>query len=139
MLLQRLAKLLLDVRVDRVEVASARVSDGERDAVRMICNFAERSGLLDHIEVLGFVDGCQSVDWIRDCGGKVINLLAKGSRRHCEQQLAGYHQLLMGKKRHTAGLLAITQGAVHNLYGRRYVSVGGQLFFFSHCSIRCWF
>lgn len=80
-------KLLLDVRVDRVEVASARVSDGERDAVRMICNFAERSGLLDHIEVLGFVDGCQSVDWISDCGGKVINLLAKGSRRHCEQQL----------------------------------------------------
>ena len=33
-------KLLLDVGVDRVEVASARVSDGERDAVRMICNFA---------------------------------------------------------------------------------------------------
>ena len=79
--------LLKDVNVDRVEVASARVSEGEKDAVAKICRYAEREGYLDRIEVLGFVDHNKSVDWIRDCGGKVINLLAKGSFKHCTQQL----------------------------------------------------
>ena len=79
--------LLQDIKVDRVEVASARVSEGERDAVKMICNYADRTGGIEKIEVLGFVDGNKSVDWIHDCGGRVINLLAKGSRKHCEQQL----------------------------------------------------
>ena len=79
--------LLQDVKVDRVEVASARVSEGEKSAVQMICNYADRTGGIDKIEVLGFVDGNKSVDWIHDCGGKVINLLTKGSRKHCEQQL----------------------------------------------------
>jgi D-citramalate synthase len=37
--------------------------------------------------VLGFVDGGKSVDWIADCGGKVLNLLAKGSLKHCTHQL----------------------------------------------------
>ena len=32
--------LLSDVKVDRIEVASARVSEGEKEAVRMICRFA---------------------------------------------------------------------------------------------------
>jgi D-citramalate synthase len=79
--------LLKEVNVDRLEVASARVSEGEKDAVTKICRFAEREGYLDRIEVLGFVDHHQSVDWIRDRGGKVINLLAKGSWKHCTQQL----------------------------------------------------
>ena len=79
--------LLHDVGVDRIEVASARVSEGEKNAVRMICHAAETAGMLDRVEVLGFVDGNKSVDWIRECGGKVINLLAKGSKRHCSQQL----------------------------------------------------
>ena len=43
--------------------------------------------MLDRVEVLGFVDGKLSIDWIADCGGKVINLLAKGSLRHCTHQL----------------------------------------------------
>ena len=80
-------KLLHDVNVDRIEVASARVSEGEKDAVSMICRFAQQIDRLDRVEVLGFVDGGKSVDWIRDCGGKVINLLAKGSLKHCTQQL----------------------------------------------------
>ena len=79
--------LLRDVNVDRIEVASARVSEGEKDAVTRICKFAEREGYLDRVEVLGFVDHDKSVDWIRDCGGRVINLLAKGSLKHCTQQL----------------------------------------------------
>ena len=80
-------KLLSDVNVDRIEVASARVSEGEKEAVSMICRYAEKVGLLERVEVLGFVDGGQSVDWISECGGKVINLLAKGSLKHCTQQL----------------------------------------------------
>ena len=79
--------LLKDVNVDRIEVASARVSEGEKDAVKMICRAAERDGMLGRVEVLGFVDGHLSVDWIKECGCKVINLLAKGSLRHCTQQL----------------------------------------------------
>ena len=80
-------KLLRDVNVDRIEVASARVSEGEREAVRMICRYAREIGRLDRVEVLGFVDGGKSVDWIADCGGQVINLLAKGSLKHCTHQL----------------------------------------------------
>lgn len=79
--------LLSDVKVDRIEIASARVSEGERDAVRMICRYAELNGILNKVEVLGFVDGNKSVDWIHDCGGRVINLLAKGSLKHCTLQL----------------------------------------------------
>ncbi len=83
-----IARMLLQkVKVDRIEVASARVSEGEREAVTMICRYAASVGLLDRVEVLGFVDGHESVDWIASCGGRVINLLAKGSRKHCEEQL----------------------------------------------------
>ena len=80
-------KLLHDVNVDRIEVASARVSDGEKEAVGMICRYARQIDRLERVEVLGFVDGGKSVDWIADCGGKVINLLAKGSLKHCTHQL----------------------------------------------------
>ncbi len=80
-------KLLRDVSVDRIEVASARVSEGEHEAVKMICRYARQIGRLDRVEVLGFVDSHRSVDWIASCGGRVINLLAKGSLRHCIGQL----------------------------------------------------
>jgi D-citramalate synthase len=80
-------KLLQNLNVDRIEVASARVSEGEKEAVSMICRFAAQIGRLDRVEVLGFVDGGKSIDWISQCGGKVINLLAKGSLKHCTQQL----------------------------------------------------
>ncbi len=80
-------KLLSDVNVDRIEVASARVSDGEKEAVTMICRYAKQINRLERVEVLGFVDGGKSIDWIADCGGQVINLLAKGSLKHCTHQL----------------------------------------------------
>ncbi|MCI7399076.1 MAG: alpha-isopropylmalate synthase regulatory domain-containing protein [Prevotella sp.] len=79
--------LLRDVNVDRIEVASARVSEGEKDAVKMICRYARQIDKLENVEVLGFVDGNKSVDWICECGGKTINLLTKGSLKHCMQQL----------------------------------------------------
>lgn len=79
--------LLQELNVDRIEVASARVSDGEKEAVTNICKWAKAAGKLDRVEVLGFVDGKISLDWINECGGKVINLLCKGSERHCTYQL----------------------------------------------------
>ena len=62
-----IARLLLeDLKVDRVEVASARVSEGEFEAVKMICDWAARRNLLQKVEVLGFVDGHTSVDCFND-------------------------------------------------------------------------
>ncbi|MCX6327154.1 MAG: 2-isopropylmalate synthase [Bacteroidia bacterium] len=83
-----IAKLLLkDLKVDRIEVASARVSTGEFEAIRQITNWARHNNLHRKVEVLGFVDGDISLNWINDAGGKVINLLCKGSLRHLEKQL----------------------------------------------------
>ena len=79
--------LLMDLNVDRIEVASARVSDGEKEAVKNICRWARQGGMLDRVEVLGFVDGKTSLDWINECGCRHINLLCKGSERHCKFQL----------------------------------------------------
>ncbi len=83
-----IAKVLLDdVKVDRIEVASARISEGEYKGVEMITSWARKNGHIDKIEVLGFVDGTASLDWIVKAGGKVINLLTKGSEKHCIKQL----------------------------------------------------
>ncbi len=79
--------LLLYLNVPRIEVASARVSEGEQHAVKSICRWARQAGKLDSVEVLGFVDQHVSVDWIREAGCRHINLLSKGSLRHCEGQL----------------------------------------------------
>lgn len=79
--------LLEELKVDRVEITSARVSEGERESAKNICRWAEKNNMLDKIEMLGFVDGNVSIDWIKACGGKVINLLTKGSQKHCEEQL----------------------------------------------------
>ncbi len=83
-----IAKLLLrDLKVDRIEVASARVSKGEFEAIKQITDWARHNNLHMKIEVLGFVDGDISLNWIKDAGGRVVNLLCKGSLRHLEKQL----------------------------------------------------
>lgn len=83
-----IAGLLLDeLHVDRIEVASTRVSKGESEAFGRICEWAAGKGCLEKVEALGFVDDGLSVDWIADGGGKVINILAKGSLRHLTKQL----------------------------------------------------
>jgi D-citramalate synthase len=79
--------MLESLGVDRIEVASARVSDGEQEAVRAIIEWAQAHGYADRVEVLGFVDFQRSVDWIREAGGQVLNLLVKGSEKHCTNQL----------------------------------------------------
>ena len=82
------AKILLeDLKVDRIEVASARVSDGEYKAVSKISNWAAKHDYLEKVEVLGFVDGKASIDWIYDAGCRVMNLLTKGSLNHVKHQL----------------------------------------------------
>ena len=79
--------LLSELGVNRVEIASARVSEGEFEAVRRIARWAERTHNLDKLEVLGFVDGTVSLDWIESAGCKVVNLLCKGSYKHVTEQL----------------------------------------------------
>lgn len=83
-----IAKMLLEeVKVDRIEIASARISAGEFDGAAKIIKWANQNGFIDRVEILGFVDGNRSIDWIHQVGGKVINLLCKGSLKHLEGQL----------------------------------------------------
>jgi D-citramalate synthase len=83
-----IAQLLLqEVKVDRIEVASARVSDGELQAVKLITSWAAENGFLEKVEVLTFVDGRASIDWMLNSGAKVMNLLTKGSMNHLTHQL----------------------------------------------------
>jgi (R)-citramalate synthase len=83
-----IAKMLLqEIRVDRIEIASARVSKGEMEATRRIGSWARENGCLERIEVLGFVDHHKSVDWLLETDCRVLNLLCKGSRNHVTYQL----------------------------------------------------
>ncbi|MDR1667136.1 MAG: 2-isopropylmalate synthase [Bacteroidales bacterium] len=79
--------LLEEVRVDCIEVASARVSAGEMEAVKRITEWASSTGRLSQVEVLAFIDGVQSIQWIREAGAQTVNLLSKGSLRHLTKQL----------------------------------------------------
>ena len=83
-----IAQLLLEeLRVDRIEIASTRVSEGEFNAVKNITEWATEKGCLDKVEVLSFVDNGLSIKWMQDTGAKVQNLLTKGSLNHLKYQL----------------------------------------------------
>lgn len=83
-----IARLLLtELGVNRIEIASARVSDGEFKSVKRITDWASSAGYIDKIEILGFVDKGASLNWIRDVGCKTVNLLTKGSYKHVTEQL----------------------------------------------------
>jgi len=111
-----IAKLLLDdLKIDRIEIASARVSEGEFSAVKKISDWAARHDHLDKIEVLGFVDGDVSINWIREAGCRVLNLLTKGSHRHVTEQLK------KTPEQHAADIrllvnMAVEQGLRVNIY-----------------------
>ena len=111
-----IARMLLnDLNVDRIEVASARVSEGEKEAVSMICRYASKIDKLERVEVLGFIDGGKSVDWAAECGCRTINLLAKGSLKHCT------HQLQKSPEKHIEDIIrevkyARLKGITVNLY-----------------------
>ena len=83
-----IAKLLLEeLKVDRIEIASARVSEGEFQAVKNVTKWAKETGYLDAVEVLTFVDNGVSINWMLEAGAKVQNLLTKGSLNHLTYQL----------------------------------------------------
>ncbi len=107
--------LLEELRVDRVEIASARVSEGEFQAVKAIMNWAAANGYTDRIEVLSFVDNGVSIDWMINAGVKVQNLLTKGSLNHLT------HQLKKTPEQHFAEIkqvieLAAKNGIATNVY-----------------------
>jgi D-citramalate synthase len=83
-----IAQLLLEeLNIDRIEIASARVSEGEFQGVKGIMEWASAKGYTDKIEVLSFVDGGVSIEWMKKAGAKVQNLLTKGSLNHLTHQL----------------------------------------------------
>ncbi|MEN3324070.1 alpha-isopropylmalate synthase regulatory domain-containing protein [Mariniflexile soesokkakense] len=83
-----IAKLLLEeLKVNRIEIASARVSEGEFQAVKSVTNWAKENNYLDKVEVLTFVDKGVSINWMLEAGAKVQNLLTKGSLNHLTYQL----------------------------------------------------
>ncbi|HHB92686.1 MAG TPA: 2-isopropylmalate synthase, partial [Thioploca sp.] len=79
--------LLTEVKVDRLEVASARVSKGELQSVLKMLRWAKEVDLVDKFEILAFIDKHKSVDWAKSVGIKRVNLLTKGSFKHCTEQL----------------------------------------------------
>ena len=112
-----IAKLLLEeLKVDRLEIASARVSEGELQAVKKITSWATDNNFLENIEVLTFVDGGKSIDWMIDAGAKVQNLLTKGSLNHLA------HQLKKTPKEHFADIKAtIDLAAQHHIKTNVYL------------------
>jgi (R)-citramalate synthase len=111
-----IAEALLDsLKVDRIEVASAAVSEGEQEAVARIVEWAACEGYVDKVEVLGFVDERRSTDWIVATGGRVMNLLTKGSERHCRMQLGKTLQQHLDDIRRTVSY-ARDQGLRVNVY-----------------------
>lgn len=107
--------LLEDLGVDRLEVASARVSQGEFEAVQKIAKWAKNNGILSRIEVLGFVDGGKSIEWIKNAGCRVLNLLSKGSYRHVTEQLGKTPEQHIDDIRTTVAC-ALAEGFDVNLY-----------------------
>lgn len=111
-----IAKLLLEeLQVDRIEIASARVSKGELEAVQKITQWGLENDCLHRIEVLTFVDGGSSLKWLAKAGGKVQNLLTKGSLNHLT------HQLKKTPEQHFSEIedvleLAKEQGVSTNVY-----------------------
>ena len=111
-----IARLLLEeLRVSRIEIASARVSQGEQEAVRRIAEWAASKGYSDRIEALGFIDGGISLDWLGDAGCRVVNLLTKGSLKHCREQLRRTPEEHLGDIRATIDK-AVARGMRVNIY-----------------------
>jgi D-citramalate synthase len=111
-----IAKLLLtELNVDRIEIASARVSKGEFKAAQAITNWAKQNQYLNKIEILTFLDDGISLEWLIKSGAKVQNLLTKGSLNHLK------HQIKKTPKKHfkevsNSVLNALKKGISTNVY-----------------------
>lgn len=108
--------LLTDVNVDRIEIGSARVSAGERLAACRIAAWARAEGLINRVEMLGFCDGRRSIDWIAETGVERVNLLVKGSERHCRMQLGMSLVQLLASIRTTLEAAARARVGVSGVY-----------------------
>src|SRR6266545_2323926 len=110
-----IAEALLRSGVDAVEVGSALISDGEAQAVQRIMEWARAHNAAHKIEVLGFVDGTRSVEWIVKNGCQTLNLLTKGSEHHCKVQLKKTLQQHLEDIERTVGH-AVKSGLTVNVY-----------------------
>lgn len=108
-------KLIEEVGVDRLEIASARVSKGEFECVKAVCAWAQQHGYADCLEVLGFCDNGISIKWIKDAGGRVMNLLTKGSEKHCRGQLGLEPEVHWQNVCHNIAM-AVEEGLSVNVY-----------------------
>ncbi|MDR2384631.1 MAG: 2-isopropylmalate synthase [Tannerella sp.] len=97
--------LIEELKVDRVELASAKISEGEFETVKKVTKWATSKRYLDKIEILGFVDGETSLDWVSNAGGRIMNLLCKGSLKHCLEQLR------KTPEQHLADILLVLESA----------------------------
>jgi D-citramalate synthase len=112
---EQMVRLAIErVGVDRVEIASARVA-ADRDTVQAIAAWAERAGHADKIEVLTFLDDGKSLQWVGPTGCRTLNLLVKGSERHCRDGLGwNFTQQLAMIRREVEG--AVSCGFNVNIY-----------------------
>src|SRR5690606_20778004 len=88
--------------------ASARVSQGEFEAVNSIAQWAAAHGYLDRVEVLSFVDNGVSIAWMQQAGVNVQNLLTKGSLNHLT------HQLRKTPQQHFLEIASVIEQAAQN-------------------------
>ncbi|EHQ28567.1 alpha-isopropylmalate synthase regulatory domain-containing protein [Mucilaginibacter paludis] len=107
--------LLEELHADRIEIASARVSEGEFKAVKTILAWAEANGHADRIEVLSFVDNGVSINWMVESGVRVQNLLTKGSLNHLTHQLKKTPEQHFAEIKHVIDLAA-SNNIVTNVY-----------------------
>ena len=76
-----------DLKIDRIEVASARVSEGELNSVKEISSWAESNSRINSIEDLTFIAERKTIQWLLDSRSKEPHLLTKGSLNHLKHQL----------------------------------------------------
>jgi (R)-citramalate synthase len=103
------------VRVDRIEVASARVSEGELAAVANIIDWAADQGSPGGWRCSASSTGARAWTGSARPAGQVINLLAKGSEKHCRRQLGKTLEEHLSDVRREIDL-ALGQGLAVNLY-----------------------
>lgn len=107
---------LFNSGVDYIELTSVNHKNLEETEIAKAIFFkARQENLESKIEILGFLDNGLSIEWINKVGGRVINLLTKGSEFHCRQQLSQTPEEHWEKIKEEV-LLAKEKGLIVNLY-----------------------
>lgn len=82
----KIAKDLLALGVDRVEVCSAGASSEDEKAFEQILDHARSLDREVNVEALTFLDR-GNVEWLKDRDGRISNILVKGSLNHVQEQI----------------------------------------------------